>query len=117
MKFKIDENLPQTAAALLIGEGCEADTVFQEQLTGISDVDLAALCLNEDRVLITLDQGFGDIRAYPPNDYPGLIVLRLTKQDKDNVVSILRRAIDLLKDESLYRKLWIVESHRVRVRE
>jgi hypothetical protein len=32
------------------------------------------------RVLITLDQGMGDIRAYPPGSHAGIVVLRLPDQ-------------------------------------
>jgi hypothetical protein len=31
-------------------------------------------------VLITLDRGMGDIRAYPPGSHAGIVVLRLTDQ-------------------------------------
>lgn len=39
----------------------------------------------ETRALITLDQDSGDIRAYPPGDYSGLVVLRLRRQDRRHV--------------------------------
>jgi hypothetical protein len=32
------------------------------------------------RVLISLDVGLGDIRAYPPGSHAGIVVLRLTDQ-------------------------------------
>ena len=32
------------------------------------------------RVLISLDVGLGDIRAYPPGRHAGIVVLRLTDQ-------------------------------------
>jgi hypothetical protein len=37
--------------------------------------------------LVTLDTDFCDIRKYSPQDYHGLIVLRLKRQDKPHVLS------------------------------
>ena len=77
MKFKIDENLPVEIAALLQQAGYDTTTVWSEQLSGQPDSSIAAICQREQRVLVTLDTDFGDIRAYPPEQYSGFIVLRL----------------------------------------
>lgn len=116
MKFKIDENLPIEAAQSLSEAGYDALTVHDQNMVGEKDTKLAQVCRDELRVLVTLDMHFADIRAYPPVDFPGLIVLRLTRQDKQQVLNLLRRTIKLLKSEMLHGKLWIVEEKRVRVR-
>jgi hypothetical protein len=38
---------------------------------------VAAAVKTGGQFLITLDKGFGDIRAYPPGTHPGILVLRL----------------------------------------
>lgn len=117
MRFKIDENLPVEVALLLRNEGHDAMTVDEEDLAGSSDSNLARICRNEDRVLITLDLDFSDIRAYPPNKYSGLIVLRLQRQDKLTVMTFAQRLIPLLSTEVLKQRLWILDENKVRVRE
>lgn len=82
MKFKADENLPVEVADLLHQAGYDAATVFEEHLEGRPDSDIASVCREEGVVLITLDTDFADICAHPPAQFPGLIVLRLHKQDK-----------------------------------
>ena len=72
MRFKFDENLPGELAALFAKVGHDAVTVLDEQIGGAKDADIAAVCLGEDRVLVTLDADFADIRAYPPQRYRGL---------------------------------------------
>ena len=74
MKFKIDENLPVEIAALLRDAGYEATSIVDQGLGGSADPDIAAVCRHEDRVLVTLDMDFADIRTY---QHSGLIVLRL----------------------------------------
>ena len=65
---------------------------------------------------MTLDMDFADIRAYPPAEFPGLIVLRLRQQDKPQVLDVLTRLMQLFGQEPLDRNLWIVDEKRVRIR-
>ena len=116
MKFKIDENLPVEFAELLRASGYEADTINDEGLAGSPDERVIAVCRSESRCLITLDLDFGDMRAYPPADLFGLIVLRLQRQDKLHVLEIATRLIPLLRVEPLTKRLWIVDEKRVRIR-
>ena len=116
MRFKVDENLPLEVAERLRACGHDAQTVLEQELGGSDDSRLAALCQREGRALVTLDMDFADIRAYPPADLPGLIVLRLGRQDKMTVLSVLAQLIEVLRSESLTGKLWIVEESRVRIR-
>lgn len=88
-KFKLDENLPREAADLLRGAGHDAVSVMDQQMCGRPDADVAAVCQREDRVVVTLDLDFADIRAYPPANYPGIVVLRLTQLDKRSVLSVI----------------------------
>jgi predicted nuclease of predicted toxin-antitoxin system len=80
VKFKLDENLPASSARLLAKSGHDVDTVAAEGLTGAADPDVVAAAAAEERVLITLDRGLGDLRAYPPGSHAGIVVLRLTDQ-------------------------------------
>ena len=66
MRFKVDENLPIEIAKLLRDAGHDALTVQEQRLGGGSDPDIAAVCKEENRALVTLDVDFGDIRSYPP---------------------------------------------------
>ena len=45
----------------------------------------------KSRVLLTLDLDFANIRAYPPERYPGIIVLRLKTQDKATVIRVCKK--------------------------
>ncbi len=116
MKLKIDENLPVEAAALLQRAGHDATTVVSEQLSGADDPELMSVCQTQGRVLVTLDVGFADIRAYPPLESAGLIVLRLRLQDKAHVLDVLGRLTRVLAAENPSGQLWIVDEERVRIR-
>lgn len=66
--------------------------------------------------MVTLDTHFADIRTYPPEDYSGLVVLRLARQDKPHVLEVMRRVLKLFLSDTLEGKLWIVDEKRVRMR-
>jgi predicted nuclease of predicted toxin-antitoxin system len=117
MKFKIDENLPLEVAELLRNAGFNAVTIYEQQMSGATDSIIAVVCRDEARAIITLDTDFADIRAYPPQDYAGIIVLRLKYHDKPHVLAILRRVIRALISERLVNRLWIVDEDRIRFRE
>jgi predicted nuclease of predicted toxin-antitoxin system len=77
VKFKLDENLPASSAAILAGAGHDVDTVGQEGLSAATDPEVVAAA---GRVLVSLDVGLGGIRACPPGSHAGIVVLRLTDQ-------------------------------------
>jgi predicted nuclease of predicted toxin-antitoxin system len=116
MKFKVDENLPIEVAQLLREAGHDVYSVHEQGLVGAKDQVLAQVCQSENRAMVTLDTHFANIRAYPPENYSGLIVLRLARQDKPYVLEVIRRMLTLFSSETLVGKLWIVDERRVRVR-
>ena len=116
MQFKIDENLPIEIAELLINAGHDAKTINEQQLQGIRDPVLIDVCKSENRVLVTLDTDFSDIRAYPPQAFSGIIVLRVGSQAKQHVIKVFQRIIPLIEREPLNQHLWIVEETKVRIR-
>jgi predicted nuclease of predicted toxin-antitoxin system len=116
MRFKIDENLPIDLAAVLRNAGHDALTVDDQGLRGASDSHLFDACIQEKRVLITLDTDFADIRAYPPGSHHGILVFRLARLDKQAVLSVVLRLLTALQEEEVGSNLWVVSEDRIRVR-
>ncbi|MCY2951589.1 MAG: DUF5615 family PIN-like protein [Planctomycetota bacterium] len=118
MRFKIDENVHPEVAGYLSEQGHDALTVWDEGLRGTADTSLAEVCRKERRTLLTLDVDFADIRVYPPEQYAGIIVLRLGSQSRIHVLqSVVRLAALLsLTENKADGHLWIVDEQSVRVR-
>ena len=116
MKFKIDENLPGELAESLCAAGHDALTVLDQCLGGAPDEHVVEVCRNEERILVTLDLDFSDIRKYPPTERFGLIVLRPRAQDKQTVLATFSRIIPLLVREDPIGHLWVVDEKRIRIR-
>jgi predicted nuclease of predicted toxin-antitoxin system len=116
MKFKTDENLPVEAAEEVRQAGHDAVTVGDQQLAGQPDARVADIYQAEGRALLTLDLDFADIRAYPPGDYAGIIVLRPSVQTITNIRRLVGQVITLLPTEPAAGRLWIVDEGQIRIR-
>ncbi|MCP4754506.1 MAG: hypothetical protein GY866_26795 [Proteobacteria bacterium] len=116
MRFKIDENLPLELVEILRSKGYDTLSVLEQDLGGETDPVLASACQNENRAIVTLDTDFADILTYPPENYPGIIVLRLKRQDKRNILANFHRVVSLLSQETVNRSLWIIDETRIRIR-
>ena len=116
VRFKLDENLPAVAEALLQEAGHDVATVIQEELSGASDLDVHAAARAERRTIVTLDRGFGDPRRHPTAGTAGVVVLRVPSQDATSILRLLRVLVPLFDEQVLNGSLWVVEPHRVRIR-
>lgn len=116
MKFKLDENLPVRAVEVLRAAGHDAVNLLDQIPAGAEDAAIVQLVQREERVLVTLDLDFADIRTYEPGKYRGIVVLRPRRASADAVVRLLTRLTRAVERESPEGRLWIVDEHRIRIR-
>jgi len=116
VKFKLDENLPVSAGAVLADGGHDVDTVSAEGLTGAPDQDVVAAATAEGRILISLDRGLGDIRSYPPGSHAGIIVLRLADQSAVTVTKAITDLASLAEPGSLAGAVSVLQPGLLRIR-
>ncbi len=90
MRVKLDENLPDSVITVLAAASHDVDTVRAEGLRGAKDPAVLAGATADDRLLLTLDRGLGDIRAYPPGTHAGVLVIRLDHQSP----RVIRHAVE-----------------------
>jgi predicted nuclease of predicted toxin-antitoxin system len=117
LKFKLDENLPDLVRQSLTALGFDAHTVAEEHLAGAPDDEVLQACVAEDRILITLDLDFSDIRAYPPGSYPGIWVLRPSKQTFKAIEALVQAGLRVATIERVPGQLWVIDEKRVRIRD
>lgn len=116
MKFKADEKLPIEVADLFRAAGHDAQTVPEENITGADDDVVYAVAQLEQRVVLTLDLDFADIREYPPETGAGIIVLRLASDEKEYVLNFMPRVLRLLETEPISGCLCVMDETRTRIR-
>lgn len=118
MRFVIDADLPRSTADLLRRHGHDAIDVRDAGLGAAGDSELAAFARAQKACLITGDFGFADVRNYPPEVYPGIVVLELPRGATASFILSLIEAFlqqpDLL--SRLQGRLAVVQPGRVRLR-
>jgi predicted nuclease of predicted toxin-antitoxin system len=83
---------------------------------GQPDSMISTVCQSESRILITLDTDFCNILNYPPETYPGIIVIRTLDQSKPSVLGFMERILTTIKTEEIEKRLWVVQKGGIRIR-
>lgn len=118
MKFLIDANLPRSITALISSLGHEVEFARDIGLAAAPDSAIAARAQTTRAALLTRDLDFADVRSYPPEQYAGIVVLRLPD---DAVAQDIVRVVERFLSETAFTsqlagRLAIVEPDRVRFR-
>jgi predicted nuclease of predicted toxin-antitoxin system len=116
VKIKLDENIPVSTSQVLMEIGHDVETAIGEGLAGHDDPTVLAAASAEERLLVTLDRGFGDVRAYPPGSHGGIVVLRPDSQAVSSVLSTVSSLTTHHDLEEFRGCIVIVRGHLVRVR-
>lgn len=114
MTFVADENFPRPALEALRNAGWEVFSVAEER-PGISDEEIAALCSESQRVLLTFDKDFGELvfrRGLSAGS--GVVLFRLIPESPEEAAAV---ALALVKSQpDLNGNFCVVTRDRIRVR-
>ena len=116
MKFKIDENLPAEIADDLRALGHDAMTVVDQGMAGFDDARLMVRVEDESRVLMTMDKGIADVRAYPPHRLAGLVLFRPSQAGRGAVLAFARERLPQLLELDMQGRLVVVSDTAIRIR-
>lgn len=116
--FLVEANLPRTTGDTIRAHGHEATDVRDIGLGTASDQEIADYARQHRFAIITADHDFGNVRAFPPFDYLGIVVIR--PPDGATTKDVLLLVEQLLNDAkvmaNLSGHLLIVEPRRIRCR-
>jgi len=94
--------------------GCDVVTVQELGLAGASDDVVIDKALALGRVLLTRDMDFSNILLYPPAQYLGIVVLKMSPTTVDDVHQVLEQALDHAQD--IRGALLVVDKSKFRIR-
>ena len=116
MKIKRDENLPERLIASLAALGHDIDTVRAERLNGQADPKVWSATQSAERFLITQDLDFSDGRRYEPGTHVGLLLVRLARPGRNDLLERVVRIFETEDVEDWRGCLVVVTDRKVRVR-
>ena len=115
-QFLADECTFTNTVRRMRNRGCDVVRIQELGMAGASDTAVYQRAQENEAVLVTTDQGFGDVRTYPPSEHHGIIVLKMSP-DPVHVRAVHRMLEELLAAEEAYEKtLFIVDPHKYRKR-
>src|SRR2546430_514809 len=92
MRFLIDANLPRSAIGTLTARGHHVEFARDIGLAAAPDAQIAERASQTAGALLTRDLDFADVRRYPPEQYSGIVVLRLPDHfTAAEIVAVLER--------------------------
>jgi len=110
MRFLADENFPRPALEALRNAGWEIFSVAEE-CPGISDEEVAALCSESKRVLLTFDKDFGELVFRRGS---GVVLFRLIPETPEEAADVALALVKSLPD--LNGTFCVITRDRIRVR-
>jgi uncharacterized protein with PIN domain len=114
MRFLADENFPRPAVAALRKAGWDVFSIMEE-CPGVSDDDVATLCEEQQRILLTFDKDFGELifrRGLPVGS--GVVLFRTAPDDPEEAAEGVLALVESQLD--LRGSFCVVTRDRIRIR-
>ncbi len=115
-QFLVDASLPRSVAPLVTTLGHRAIDVRDVGLRTATDRRVAGYARENGLALLTKDHDFGNILVYPPEQYPGIVIIEPPEDAPERLIlQMVRRFIsDNWALTNLPGRLAVVEVYRVR---
>lgn len=110
-KLLCDENLPKKLVELLKEKGLEV----KDAPVGASDNEVAALAKSEQRVIVTFDKHFATRWLYPPEEYCGIVFLKIRPPLLKTAASALLNLFNSVSSEEFNGRLFVVSEIGFRI--
>ncbi len=114
MRFLADENFPRPALVALRNAGWDVFSIAEE-CPGVPDEDVAALCADQRRILLTFDKDFGELvfhRGLPAGS--GVVLFRITPDSPEEAADVALALVQAQPD--LAGSFCVVTRDRIRIR-
>lgn len=112
MRFIIDENIRKEVADFFRSSGHDILVVP----SGSEDEEIARIAKETKRTIVTHDQHFADILMYPPEEYSGIIRIKIHPPTATTIINALREFLQEIKPDQINKKLVILEKDGFRIR-
>ena len=112
IKLYLDQMLQAHIARVLRDEGFDVLRVSETGQSRADDEQVLKKANDDNRILITLDEHFGDWAILPLSRHPGVIRLKVNPTTSDNILRILLPFLRRLFPDKIENHLVILSSSR-----
>jgi predicted nuclease of predicted toxin-antitoxin system len=114
LQLLADECVYKATVDFLLTLGYDVVTVQELGLAGANDDAIIGRAVALGRVLLTRDMDFSNVLLYPPAQYLGIMVLKMTPATTYAVHQVLKQALAQTRD--LADALLVVDRNKFRIR-
>jgi len=114
MRFLVDQMIDSDVRESLRISGHDVISVSEIGMSTADDSDIMNRVINDKRILITLDEHFGDWAILPLERHPGVIRLKVHPATTENINKILFSFLEKNSGKTFENKLVIVSPQGVR---
>ena len=116
MKFLADENLFPQVVAYLRKSGHDVIGIREAGFAQTTDDEIIKIAATEERSIITFDKHFGDILRYPPQNLPGIILIRIHPPLLEDILYALSNLFKNYHGNSFKGRLVVLTKSGYRIR-
>jgi len=114
--FLADENIPLKIIQYLRKLGYKVFDLREQKIKFLTDDQVLQLAKDKNLVLITFDKHFANITKYPPQNYNGIIRIRIHPPVFEDIRNSLKLFLNKISINEMYGKLIILEKKGYRIR-
>jgi predicted nuclease of predicted toxin-antitoxin system len=114
LKIYLDQMFGIDVAEVLRGEGHDIVRASEIGQSRADDEQILQKAISENRILITLDEHFGDWVILPLKRHPGVIRIKASPTTSKNVLDILLPFLRMHSSEQFKDRLVILSQKRVK---
>ena len=116
MRFLADENIFPNVITHLRNLGHDVKGIQESSLLQTLDDKIIDIATKEERTIITFDKHFGDILRYPPQNLPGIILLRIHPPLLDDIFKAFENLFENYHAGSFKGRLIVLSKSGYRIR-
>jgi predicted nuclease of predicted toxin-antitoxin system len=114
LKLYLDQMLRLDVAQALCDEGHDVMRASEVGQARADDYEILQKAISENRILITLDEHFGDWVILPLSEHPGVIRLKVNPATSKNAINLVLPFLRLYSSEHFKNRLVILSSKRAK---
>ena len=114
LKLYLDQMLRLDVAQILRGEGYNVIRAFEIGQARADDQQILQKAIDENRILITLDEHFGDWVVLPLSKHPGVVRLKVNPTTSENIIRLLIPFLRIHSSKQFTNYLVILSSKRAK---
>ena len=114
LKLYLDQMLRLEVAQTLHDEGHDVVRASEVGQARADDQQILQKAIDENRILITLDQHFGDWVLLPLSKHPGVVRLKVNPTTSENIIKLLIPFLRIHSSKQFTNHLVILSSKRAK---